>query len=332
MKKNRSIQIQSYGEIENLIIGELTLSKPGTGDVIVQNRFSGINFIDIYMRKGIYAKNRAYPTTLPLTLGMEGAGTVAETGPGVKNVKPNDRVAYCLSPGSYAEYTIVPEWKLVKLPDFIDFANAAALMLQGSTAHYLTHTLFPLKKDQVCLIHAGAGGVGQLLIQLAKLRGARVITTVGSNKKVETAHELGADVVIPYKDIDFYEKVMDETRGLGVDVVYESVGKVTIEQSFQSLKTCGTCVLFGFSSGVVSSISPQDMADAGSIFLTRPNLADYMNNSNIIRKRASDLFSYIKNNKLRLNIEKILPLVSASEAQKRLESRSSSGKLLLHLG
>ena len=217
------------------------------------------------------------------------------------------------------------------MPDFIDFETAASLMLQGSTAHYLTHTLFPLNKDRTCLIHAGAGGVGQILIQLAKLLGASVLTTVGDKKKAKIVQDLGADIIIPYNDIDFYDQVMESTKGLGVDVVYESVGKETIKQSFGSLKTRGTCVLFGFSSGAVTSIDPQDMADAGSIFLTRPNLADYMNNSHVIMKRASDLFSYIKHKKLNLKIDKIFPLAAASKAQHRLESRLSNGKLLLSL-
>ena len=331
MDKKRAIQISNYGGTKELSVTETELVNPVAGEVTVQNKFSGVNFIDIYMREGMYANNRAYSTSLPLTLGMEGAGIVVATGKGVQNIKTYDRVAYSLCPGTYADYTNVPAWKLVKLPDFIDFETAAALMLQGSTAHYLTHTLFPLNKDCTCLIHAGAGGVGQILIQLAKLLGATVLTTVGDAKKAKIVKDLGADVIIPYKDTSFYDQVMDSTNGLGVDVVYESVGKETIRESFASLKTMGTCVLFGFSSGAVTSINPQEMADAGSIFLTRPNLADYMNTSDIIMSRALDIFSYIKGNKLKLKIDKILPLVAASEAQNLLGSRSSYGKLLLRL-
>lgn len=331
MDKMGSIQISNYGGIEELTSVETHLVKPGAGDVTVQNKFSGVNFIDIYMRKGMYANNRAYATTLPLTLGMEGAGSIVAIGNGVKHFKIGDRVAYSLSAGSYADYINVPAWKLVKLPDFITFETAAALMLQGSTAHYLTHTLFPLNRDRTCLVHAGAGGVGQILIQLAKILGASVITTVGDIKKAKIVRDLGADVIIPYNDIDFCDRVMESTNGLGVDVVYESVGIKTIKNSFSSLKTRGTCVLFGFSSGAVTSIDPQEMADAGSIFLTRPNLADYMNNSDVIISRARDLFSYIDKKKLSINIDKIFPLVAASDAQTRLETRSSYGKLLLSL-
>ena len=331
MKKMNAIQILSYGGPELLSHSELSVSKPGQNEVLVHNAYSGINFIDIYMRNGVYANNRAYATSLPLTLGMEASGTVIAIGPGVKNVRCNERVAFCLSPGTYSEYSVVPAWKLVKLPNFVDFQTGATLMLQGSTAHYLSHSLFPLKKKHCCLIHAGAGGVGQLLIQLAKMLDAKVITTVGNEEKANIVRNLGADVIIPYKDVDFYEAVMEETGGLGVDVVYESVGKDTIEKSFSALKSRGTCVLFGFSSGAVISINPQVMADAGSIFVTRPNLADYMANATIISKRATDLFSYLKEEKLKVNINQIFSITKAAAAQKLLESGQSSGKLLLQI-
>ena len=324
-----AIQILSYGGPELLAYSRLIKPTPGQNEVLVQNAYSGINFIDIYMRKGVYAKNRAYATALPLTLGMEASGTVIAVGPEVSHIKCGQRVAYCLSPGTYSEYSVVPEWKLVKLPSFIDFQTGAALMLQGCTAHYLSHSLFPLNEKHSCLIHAGAGGVGQLLIQLAKMFDAKVITTVGNQKKASIVRNLGADVIIPYKDVDFHEVVMKETGGLGVDVVYESVGKDTLNKSFNVLKNKGTCVLFGFSSGAVTSINPQHMADSGSIFVTRPNLADYMENPNIILKRVTDLFSYIEKGELEVNINQVFPLKDAAMAQKLLESGGSSGKLLL---
>jgi NADPH2:quinone reductase len=330
-KKMRAIQVLEYGDAEALTATDIPPPEPGDGEAQVRIAYAGVNFIDVYMRRGMYANNRAYATSLPLTLGMEGAGIVTATGPGVDNVATGDRVAYCLSPGSYADFAVVPSWKLVKLPQDVSLAIGAAIMLQGCTAHYLSHTLFPLASGHTCLVHAGAGGVGQLLIQLAKMRGARVLTTVGGDEKAAIARQRGADEVILYRNTDFRQAVMAVTGGEGVDVVYESVGHETFYDSVRSLKHHGTCVLFGASSGAVTSMNPQILADAGSVFLTRPNLADYMSNGEEIAGRAGELFEALIRARLDVKIDSKVPLAEAAEAQRTLEGRKTTGKLLLEV-
>lgn len=328
----KAIQVNEYGERDQLTLNTIEVPTPGSGEVRVKISFAGINFIDIYMRRGMYANNRAYATTLPLTIGMEGSGTVDALGPDVAGLDVGDRVAYCLSPGSYAEYAIVPAWKLSHIPKSIDLDVACALMLQGGTAHYLSHSLYKLSAVDTCLIHAGSGGVGQLLIQIAKALGATVITTVGSEAKAETARARGADHVILYEQQDFKEEVRQITNGEGVDVVYESVGQATFERSIYSLKHRGTCVLFGASSGPVTSLNPQILADAGSIFLTRPNLADYMANTDEIVGRTNDLFAMTANGILSIEISQTFPLADAADAHAALEGRGTTGKILLDVG
>jgi NADPH2:quinone reductase len=330
-EKMRAIQVLDYGEAETLTTTEIPRPVPGDGEAQVQVAYAGVNFIDVYMRRGMYANNRAYATSLPLTLGMEGAGIVTATGPGVNDIATGDRVAYCLNPGSYAEFAVVPTWKLVKLPRDVSLAIGAAIMLQGCTAHYLSHTLFPLASGHTCLVHAGAGGVGQLLIQLAKMRGARVLTTVGNDEKADIARRRGADEVILYRDTDFRQAVMAVTGGEGVDVVYESVGRETFDDSILSLKHRGTCVLFGASSGAVTSMNPQILADAGSVFLTRPNLADYMASREEIADRAGTLFDALTRANLDVAIDGKFPLANAAEAQLILEERKTTGKLVLEV-
>jgi NADPH2:quinone reductase len=327
----QAIQVLEYGDAEALTTTEIPPPEPGDGEAQVQIASAGVNFIDIYMRRGMYANNRAYATSLPLTLGMEGAGIVTTTGPGVDGVVTGDRVAYCLSPGSYAEFAVVPTWKLVKLPRDVSLTIGAAIMLQGCTAHYLSHTVFPLASGHTCLIHAGAGGVGQLLIQLAKKRGARVLATVGNDEKADIARQRGADEVILYRDTDFRQAVMDMTGGEGVDVVYDSVGRETFEDSVRSLKNRGTCVLFGASSGAVTSMNPQILADAGSVFLTRPNLADYMASGEEIAGRAGTLFDALTRASLDVTIDGKFTLADAAEAQRTLEGRKTTGKLILEV-
>jgi NADPH2:quinone reductase len=330
-KRMRAIQVLQYGNAEALTTTEIPPLEPGDGEAQVQIAYAGVNFIDVYMRRGMYSNNRAYATSLPLTLGMEGAGIVTAAGPGVDGVVTGDRVAYCLSPGSYAEFAVVPAWKLVKLPRDISLAIGAAIMVQGCTAHYLSHTLFPLASGQICLVHAGAGGVGQLLIQLAKMRGARVLATVGSEAKAEIARQRGADEVILYRDTDFCQAVMAVTDGEGVDVVYESVGRETFDDSIRCLKHRGTCVLFGASSGAVTSINPQILADAGSVFLTRPNLADYMASGEEIAARVGTLFDALTRGRLEVTIDVKFLLADAADAQRTLEARKTAGKLVLEV-
>lgn len=328
----RATVIETFGGADVLTTVDVPLGEPGPGEVLIALVYAGVNFIDVYMRAGIYRRSETYPTPLPLRLGMEGAGIVEVVGPGVTSVRPGDRVAWCLSRGSYAEHAIVPEWRLVPVPEAIPFDVAAALMLQGSTAHYLTHDAYRLEPGEHCLVHAAAGGVGQLLVQLAKLRGAVVHATVGSEEKAELARTVGADHVILYRQEDFRERVLQETGGKGVAVVYDSVGRDTIHRSIRSLRRRGTCVLFGTSSGVVEAIEPHELAEAGSVYFTRPNLADYTSDAMEVRGRAEMLFDAVQAGRLRVAISRVFPLAEARAAHEVLEGRGSRGKLLLEIG
>lgn len=327
----KAVSVARFGGPGELRIAEVDVPRPGPGEALVKIARAGINFIDVYMRNGSYARSHTYKTPLPMVIGMEGAGTVAELGAGVTDIKVGDTVAYCLSRGSYAEYATVPAWRLSKVPDGVPLAIATTLMLQGCTAHYLTHSAFALGPGHTCLIHAGAGGVGQLVIQLAKLRGARVLTTVGGPDKAEIAAARGADACILYRQEDFREKVMQLTDGRGVDVVYDSVGQDTIHRSIRSLRRRGVCILFGGSSGQVAAIEPLELAEAGSVFFTRPHLADYTATAEEIRNRTADLFSGWKAGKLTVTVDRELPLADASEAHRILEGRGTRGKLLLQV-
>ena len=289
------------------------------------------NFIDIYTRKGVYQKSQTYKNVLPFTIGREGAGVVDSVGDDVTGLAVGDRVAYCLILGSYAEYAAIPAWRLVKVPDDIELDVATTLMLQGCTAHYLSHSLFALGPDHSCLIHAGAGGVGQLLIQLAKARGAHVFATVGSAEKAEIARRCGADHVVRYRDEKFDQVVLQATGGDGVDVVYDSVGQATFENSLRCLKRRGTCALFGGASGAVESVEPLALAEAGSLFLTRPHMADYMSNAQEVTARATALFELARKNKLVVNIDREFALADAQEAHRVMEARGTTGKLLLKI-
>lgn len=327
----KAIMVSRFGGPEALTINEVDRPRPGKGEVLVKIGYAGVNFIDVYMRNGSYARSHTYKTPLPMTIGMEGAGTVTEAGEGVEGIIPGERVAYCLARGSYAEYAVVPAWRVIKVPDAVPLPVATTLMLQGSTAHYLTHSAFALGPGHTCLIHAGAGGVGQLVIQLAKLRGATVITTVGSKEKAEIAKARGADHAVLYRETEFRGAVMDITQDRGVDVVYDSVGKDTIHHSIRSLKRRGLCVMFGASSGQVAAIEPLELAEAGSVFFTRPHLADYTATAEEVRGRAADLFQEVMKGKLAVTIDREFPLADARQAHEVLEGRGSKGKLLLRV-
>ncbi len=331
-KTMRAVGVNAFGGPEVLELLELPVPQPGEGEVLVKLDFAGINFIDIYMRSGHYAKSDTYKTPLPMVLGMEGAGRVAATGAGVEGLAEGDRVAWCIFRGAYAEHAVVPAWRLVKVPDDVPLDIAAALQLQGCTAHYLTHSAFALKDGDICLAHAGAGGVGQLLTQLAKMRGARVIVTVGSPRKAEIARSLGADHAILYREENFRERVMEITKGAGVNVVYDAVGKDTIHDSIRSLATRGLCVNYGGASGLVQSIEPLELAEAGSVFFTRPHLADYMRDAGEISARVNDLFGAYRDGKLKVAIDTVFPLTDAMRAHQTIEGRGTHGKLLLDTG
>jgi NADPH:quinone reductase len=327
----RAVEIARFGGAEVLELVERPTPVPGPGEALVKLEYAGVNFIDVYMRSGHYARSHAYETPLPMILGMEGGGVVAASGDGVTNVACGDRVAYCIVRGSYAQYAAVPAWKLVKVPDAVPLPVATALMLQGNTAHYLSHSAFALAPGHTCLVHAGAGGVGQLLIQLAKLRGAKVIATAGSRDKAEIAKSRGADHVVLYREADFREEVMRITHGEGVDVVYDAVGKDTIHQSIRSLKKRGLCVNYGGASGLVQSVEPLELAEAGSVFFTRPHLADYIGTPQELKQRADDLFDAYIAGKLAVLVDREFPLAEAAAAHRYLEGRSTRGKLLLRV-
>ncbi len=327
----KAIAIDQFGGPETMQLVDMPQPRPAAGEVLVKLEYAGVNFIDVYMRSGAYGKSNTYRTPLPMTLGMEGGGTVAELGESVAGLSIGERVAYCIVRGSYAPYATVPAWKLVKIPAELPMAVATTLMLQGLTAHYLTHSAFRLEPGDSCLVHAGAGGVGQLLIQMAKLRGATVLATAGSAEKAEIAKQRGADHVIPYRKLDFREEVMKITGAKGVNVVYDAVGKDTIAGSIRSLKKRGTCINFGGASGLVEAINPLELGEAGSVFFTRPHLADYLQTAEEIGGRAADLFAAYAASKLHVAIDREFPLAEAAQAHCYIEGRRTKGKLLLRI-
>lgn len=319
----KAIVVETPGGPEQLKLVEAPKPEPGPGEALVRIAAAGVNFIDIYYRTGLY---KADP---PIAIGMEGAGTVEAVGPNVTEVAPGDRVAYAMCRGSYAEYHVVPSWQLVKLPEGIDFATAAAAMLQGMTAHYLTHSTFPLKEGDTALIHAAAGGVGLLLVQMAKMRGARVFGTTSTTAKAALARQAGADEVILYTEQDFQAEVRRLTHGRGVDVVYDSVGAATWEMSLDSLRPRGMMVSFGNASGAVPPFQPLVLSQKGSLFLTRPSLAHYCQTREELLWRAGDVLNWIAAGKLKVRIDRTYPLREAAQAHRDLASRATSGKLLL---
>jgi NADPH2:quinone reductase len=296
---------------------------PGAGQALVKVAASGVNFIDVYFRIGLYKAE------LPFTPGNEAAGTVEAVGEGVTDVKPGDRVAYAMHRGSYAEYTVVPAAQLVKLPDGVDFNTAAAAMLQGMTAHYLTHSSFPLKPGDKCLIHAAAGGAGRLAVQMAKALGATVYGTAGSDEKVEIARSAGADEVIDYTKQDFVAEVKKLTNGKGVDVVYDSVGQSTFLKGLDLIRPRGMMVLFGQSSGAVAPFDPSLLNQKGSLFLQRPSLAHHCLTREELLWRSGDVLGWIASGRLELRIHGIYGLGDAPQAHRDLEGRKTAGKLLL---
>ena len=298
---------------------------PGPGQALVRLAVSGVNFIDVYHRSGAYKVDR------PIMLGSEGAGTVEAVGTDVVDVVPGDRVAYVMVRGSYAEYAVVPADKLVKLPPGIDFQAAAAAMLQGMTAHYLTHSTFPLKSGDACLVHAAAGGAGGLVVQMARMRGARVFGTVSTAEKARIARDHGVDTAIIYTEQDFAAQVRQLTGGRGVDVVYDSVGKTTFAKSLESLRPRGMLALFGMSSGQVAPVDAAVLAK-GSLFLTRPSLAHYVLTRDELLWRAGDVLNAVASGALKLRIDSTFPLGAAAEAHRALESRKTAGKILLTIG
>jgi len=319
----RGIQIRQTGGPETLTVGEGEKPEPEPGQLRVKVAAAGVNFIEVYQRAGLYA------LPLPFTPGGEFAGAVDAVGEGVAGFRIGDRVATASGKGGYAEYALAPADKTALLPAGVDVETAAAVMLQGLTAHYLTHSTVALKPGDTALVHAGAGGVGLLLIQIAKKRGARVLATVGSDEKAVLARDAGADHVIVYTHTDFAEAVEAAVGKKALDVVYDSVGRTTFEKGLGLLKARGLMALFGQSGGPVAPLDPQVLNRLGSLYLTRPTLGDYVRTREEFGARVNDLFAWIADGSLKVRVDSRFPLDQAPDAHRRLESRASTGKILL---
>jgi NADPH:quinone reductase len=321
----KAILIRQTGGPEVMALSDVPVPQPKAGEALVKVRASGVNFIDIYYREG------RYKTDLPFIDGQEGAGVVEQIGIGVTDLAPGDAVAWCNVLGSYAEYAVVPAAKLVKVPKSEDLKLAAAVMLQGMTAHYLAHSTYSLKAGDTALVHAAAGGVGLLLTQMATQAGARVIATVSTAEKEKLAREAGAAEVIRYTEADFETETKRLTNGRGVDVVYDSVGKTTFEKSLHCLRPRGMMALFGGSSGAVPPFDLIELSKLGSLFVTRPTLKDYTATREELVWRAGEVLSAVAAGKLKVRVEYSYPLAEAAQAHRDLEARKTTGKLLLDM-
>jgi NADPH2:quinone reductase len=321
----KRIVVNEPGGPECLTLVDAPTPDPGSGDVLVALAASGVNFIDVYFRMGLYPADR------PMALGSEGAGVVERVGREVAGLKPGDRVAYAMVRGSYAEYAVVPAAQLVKIPDGVETETAAAVMLQGMTAHYLTHSTFPLERGQTCLVHAAAGGTGGLIVQMAKHRGARVLGTASTDEKADAARALGADEVIVYAHEDFETEVKRLTDGRGVDVVYDSVGLATFDKSLRVIRPRGLMALFGQSSGPVPPFDPTILNTCGSLFLTRPSLGHYVATREELQWRASDVLGMVLSGTLSVRISGVYTLADAAQAHRDLEARKTLGKYLIRM-
>ena len=319
----KAIRVHAPGGPEALRYEDVPDPQPQPGEAVVRVEAAGVNFIDVYHRTGLYK------AAMPVTLGQEGAGTVLAVAPDVHDLAPGDRVAWFFLHGSYAEKAAVPASRLVKLPEGLSAREGAAAMLQGMTAHYLACSTYPLKPGDACVVHAGAGGVGLLLTQIAKIRGARVFTTVSTPEKAKLSREAGADETIDYTKQDFAEEVRRATGGGGVAVIYDSVGKTTFEKGLTCLAPRGMMVLFGQSSGPVGPIDPQVLSQRGSLYLTRPTLVHYTASREELLARAGDVLGWIREGRLKLRIEHEFPLAQAASAHRDLEGRRTTGKILL---
>jgi NADPH:quinone reductase len=319
----KAIRISQYGGPDVLTLEEIARPEPSEGVLRIKIEAAGLNFIDTYHRTGLY------PLNLPLTLGMEGAGTVDAVGKNTAGFRIGDRVAWKSVPGSYADFVLAKPSDVVRIPDQVETRTAAAAMLQGLTAHYLSHSTYPLGEQDTCLIHAAAGGVGLLLVQMAKMRGARVFGTTSTPEKAALARAAGADEVILYSEQDFEAEVKRLTDGKGVNVVYDSVAKTTWEKSINCLRPRGYMVFFGNASGPVPPIDPLLLSQKGSIFMTRPTLNSYTLTADEYMGRTNDLMTWIGDGKLKVRIGEEHPLADASEAHRRLEGRKTTGKVLI---
>jgi NADPH:quinone reductase len=321
----KAVVVEAFGGPEQLKLVESDTPSPGPADVVIKVVVSGVNFIDVYFRTGLY---KMPP---PVAIGSEAAGVIEAVGSEVTEFVPGDRVAYAMVRGSYAEFAKVPAAQVVKIPDAVPFEQAAAVLLQGMTAHYLTRSTCPLKAGDTCLVHAAAGGTGALIVQMAKSAGARVFGTVSTDAKAAIARAAGADDVIDYTSVDFAEEVRRLTGGRGVDVVYDGVGKTTFDKSLDSLRPRGMMALFGYASGPVPPVDPSTLNTKGSLFLTRPSLAHHMASRDELLWRATDVLDMVALGALTVRIDATYPLEKAGEAHRVLEARGTTGKLLVSI-
>lgn len=319
----KAVRVHQFGGLEALNVEDIPIPEPGENEARIKTEAIGVNFLDIYQRIG------RYQGSPPFTLGQEAAGIIDAVGPNVTDLKPGDRVAYASVQGSYAEYTVVPAWRLVPIPAVVDVGQAAAAMVQGMTAHYLTFSTYPLKAGETALVHAAGGGTGQMLVQVAKRCGARVLGTVSSEEKAIVAREAGADEVILYTQVDFEAEVKRLTDNAGVDVVYDSVGKDTFDKGLNCLRRRGYMVLYGASSGPVPPVDPQILNAKGSLYLTRPYIGHYTADRAELLERANDVFNWLAAGELKVRIDKTFPLAEVAGAHRYLEGRQSKGKILL---
>jgi NADPH:quinone reductase len=327
----RAIRIHEYGGPDVLRRVEMDVPKPGPGEALVRVVAAGVNFMDVLTRQGKYRDSRSYDVRLPCTLGMEGAGEVVEVGAGVETCRAGDRVAWCISWGAYAEYAVVPAARLARLPDHIPYDIAAAAIFQGSTAHYLIDDVGKLEAGMTCLVHAASGGIGQLIVQFAKLRGVEVFATTSTPEKAAIARARGADHVLHYDNGAFADRVRESTGGRGVDVVFDAIGKTTLRDSFRAARTRGLIVNFGAVSGAINDLDPAELGEAGSLFLTRPRLADHLADALTVQRRANEVFAAIAKGALRIDINGRYTLDNVEEAHAELEERRQSGKAVIDI-
>ena len=327
----RAIQIDHYGGPEVIVRRELPVPAPGPGEVLIRLAYSGINFMDIHTRQGKYASSRTYPQTLPTTLGIEGAGTIEVLGDGVYDFKAGDRVAYCLSWGSYADYAVVAAWRVVPVPGELSLESAAASMFHGLTAHYLAYDIGKFGPGVTCLVHSASGGIGQLLVQLGKRLGATIYATTSTEAKAQIARDRGARAAFLYDNGRFADMVRELTGGRGVDVVFDAVGKPTLRDSLRAARTKGLVVSFGSVGGDVNDLNPIELGEAGSLFLTRPRLNDHLPDAETIRRRAADIFAGLLDGAISITLARQYTLDNVEEAHEDLENRNLVGKPLVNI-
>ena len=325
----RAIRIEQYGGPEVLRLVDIDVPTPGRGEVLVRVACAGVNFMDIHTRQGKYRDSRTYPVRAPCTLGMEGAGEVVRAGPEVRPDILGERVAWCISWGAYADYAIVPLQRAARIPPGISNELAAAAIFQGSTAHYLIEDVAALHPGSTCLVHAASGGIGQVLVQLAKHRGATVFATVSNDAKAQIARKRGADHVLFYDNGHFADSVRAATEGRGVDVTFDAVGRTTLRDSFRATRTRGLVVNYGSVSGSLDNLDPYELGEAGSLFLTRPRLADYLGDGATVQRRADEIFAAVQDGSLRIEISGRFTLEQVGAAHSELENRRQLGKSIL---